>query len=115
MNTRTRCHFIGIRSPQEDAHKCAIYCREKILHNGDGIKVALALDQPGDLTVPFSVLAPTVHTVTDARTGQQVEITGAMIAEWMGVDFDARQAADDARIAAEKAAAEKAAQEQPHA
>lgn len=105
MPIRTRCHFIGIHTPQDDAQKRVTYCREAIIHDGDGIKAGLALDQPGDLTVPFAVLAPTVHTVIDARTGQQVEITGAMIAEWMGLDFDARQAAAAARIAAEKAAA----------
>lgn len=98
MNTRTRCHFIGIYSPHpsEPAPRRTTWCREKVLEDEAGAKVGLTSDQPGDLTANFADIAATTHTVTDPVTGQSVTFSAAALALWLGVDFDARQAAADA-------------------
>lgn len=96
MKNRTRCHFIGIYSPQDDAQKRVTWCRETILEDDAGSQIGKADKQPPDLTANFADIAATTHTVTDPVTGQSVTFSAAALALWLGVDFDARQAAADA-------------------
>ena len=90
MITRTRCHFVGIATPQDDAAKRVTFCRETILEE-DGVMLGKALTQPADLVVPFLPdLAATVRTVTDPVTGQDVTFSGAALAAWMTAEYEAR-------------------------
>ena len=94
MITRTRCHFIGISTPQDDTQKRFTFCRETILED-EGVMLGKALTQPTDLVVPFlPELASTVRTVTDAVTGQEVTFSGAALAAWMTAEYEARNPAD---------------------
>lgn len=92
MITRTRCHFIGIATPQDDTQKRVTFCRETILEE-DGVMVGKALTQPTDLVVPFlPELAATVRTVTSTVTGLPVTFSGADLAAWMTAEYEARNA-----------------------
>lgn len=94
MITRTRCHFIGIATPQDDTQKRVTFCRETILED-EGVMLGKALTQPTDLVVPFLPdLAATVRTVTDLVTGQEVTFSGAALAAWMTAEYEARNLAD---------------------
>lgn len=95
MITRTRCHFIGISTPQDDAQKRVTFCRETILEDEAGVMLGKALTQPADLVVPFMPdLAATVRTVTDPVTGQEVTFSGAALAAWMTAEYEARNLTD---------------------
>lgn len=94
MITRTRCHFVGIATPQDDTQKRVTFCRETILED-EGVMLGKALTQPTDLVVPFLPdLAATVRTVTDPVTGQEVTFSGAALAAWMTAEYEARNLAD---------------------
>jgi len=93
MQTRNRCHFIGIHTPQDDAQKRVTFCRESIIETDDGEMIGRALTQPADIVVPFLPdLAATMHTVTDPITGAEVTFSGAALANWITAEYEARNA-----------------------
>ena len=91
MQTRTRCHFIGIHTPQDDTQKRVTFCRESVIETDDGTMIGKSLDQPADIVVPFLPdLASVSHTVTDPVTGEDVTFSGAALAAWITAEYEAR-------------------------
>jgi hypothetical protein len=107
-STRTRCFRVEIESPPADAAKSIAYHRERVIEE-DGEIIGKAKTQPDSIRLPFRDLATVVRTVTDPVTGQEVRCSAAAIAAWITADYEERNAADEAQVAAEKAAQDAAA------
>ena len=79
MITRTRCHFIGIATPQDDAAKRVTFCRETILEDEAGVMLGKALTQPADLVVPF--MPDLAAVASDYANTLPISVRGPMVRE----------------------------------